>query len=174
MAPTNDAHVQVPTPAIDVDVKAEVHRLRGETVSIGGMVEWIIATLASRFAQSKKKSPRAQWNDLKRHIKSTGLKEDLRPDLGSVNDYFQPRNLAAHAGIVMTGVGEATQIFRLYRAKRDLRVDLVTLESLQEEVATARAGYDAIRAIGRALDDDDPTVLADMNDLAKGMLLGRI
>jgi hypothetical protein len=35
-------------------------------------------------------------------------------------------------------------------------------------------GYDAIRDIGCALDDDDPTVLANMNDLTKGMLLARI
>lgn len=159
---------------IDVDVKAEVYSLRGETVSIGGMVEWVIATLASRFARSKKKNSRAQWNDLKRHIKSKGLKEDLRDELGDVNGHFKPRNLAAHAGIVIAGVAETTQIFRLYRDKKDFQVELVTADELREETATARAGYDAIRAIGRALDDDDPAVLADMNDLAKGMLLDRI
>lgn len=172
-APVGHAEVRVPAPAPTGDLKAEVYRLRGETVSIGGMVEWIIATLAGRFTQSKKKNPKGQWNDLKRHIESTGLKEGTRAELGSVNDYFEPRNLAAHAGVIIIGVAEATQIFRFYRAKGDLRLDLVTLESLQEEVAIARAGYEAIRAIGRTLDDHQPEVLADMNDLAKAMLIDR-
>jgi len=173
VARTRNDHVQVPVSAPTADVKVEIYRLRGETVSIGGMVEWIIATIAGRFAQSKKKNPKAQWNDLKRHITSIGLRKHLQAELGSVNDYFKPRNLAAHAGILITGVAGTTQIFRFYRDKADLRVDLVTLESMQEEVAIARAGYEAIRAIGRTLDDRQPEALADMNDLTKAMLLGR-
>ncbi len=141
------------------------------------MVELLIATLASRFAQSKKKNPRAQWNDLKPYIKSKGLKENLRDELGDVNGYFKPRNLAAHAGIIIAGVAEATQIFRLYRDRSGLQVDLVTVDKLGEETATARAGYDAIRVIGRALDDDDPAVLAAMRAHPLGQkaaIIGRV
>jgi hypothetical protein len=158
----------------DQDLKVEIYSLRGETVSVGGMAEWIIATLASRFEQSRRKNPRAQWTDLKRHIKSKGLNVDLQRQIADVTRYFEPRNLAAHAGMIVTGVAEATQVFRFYRDKGKLRVELVTVDKLEEELAAARVGYDAIRAIGCALDDDDPAVLADMNDLTKGILLGRI
>lgn len=170
--PIEETRGQISTAPAEVDVKAEVYRLRGETVSIGGMVELLIAILANRFARSKKRKPRAQWKDLKGYIKSAGLTQDVREEVGRVNDCFQPRNLAAHAGVIIGGVAETTQIVRLDRDKRDLRVDLVTLESLQEEVAAARAGYDAIRAIGRALHEHQPEVLADMDDLTRAMLLG--
>ena len=169
---TTDADVQVPAPAAEPDLKTEIHRLRGETVSMGGMVEWIIAVLAGRFARSKKVRPRAQWNDLKRHIKSEGLKPELIAELQDVDGYFRPRNLAAHAGILITGTAETTQIFRLSQDKRDLHVDLITMESLHEEVATARAGYEAIRAVGRTLDEHQPDVLGDTDALTKAMLLG--
>jgi hypothetical protein len=85
---------------------------------------------ASRFAQSTKKNPRAQWRDLKRHIKSIGLSAALRDELGEVTRYFKVRNLAAHAGIMVTAVAEATQVFRLYREKGKPRVELVTVDKL--------------------------------------------
>ena len=169
--PVKETRVQVSTPQAEEDVKAEVYRLRGETVSIGGMVELLIATLANRFALSKKKKPKAQWKVLKNYIKSAGLEQDLQAEIGRVNDYFRPRDLAAHAGMIISDVAETTRILRLDRDKENLRVDLVTLESLQEEVTVAQAGFDAVRAIGRALHDHQPEVLADMDDLTRAMLL---
>jgi len=85
---------------------------------------------ASRFAQSTKKNPRAQWRDLKRHIKSIGLSAALRDELGEVTRHFKVRNLAAHVGIMVTAVAEATQVFRLYREKGKPRVELVTVDKL--------------------------------------------
>lgn len=170
--PTGETRIRVSAPETERDLKDEVYRLRGETVSIGGVVEVMIGTLAGRFARSGKRKPGAQWKALKGYLKSAGLKTDLQDEIDRVNGYFKPRNLAAHTGVMIGGLAGAPQILRLFWDKGDLRVDLLTLESLQEEVATAQAAHDGIRAIGRTLDGHQPQTLADMDDLSKTMLLG--
>jgi hypothetical protein len=170
--PNKEAQVPVPAASNDLDVEAEIYRLRGETVSVGGMVELLIATLARRFAGSKKKRSRAQWKDLKGYLKSTDLQKGLQDELAGVNRYFKPHNLAAHTAMILTGVADATQILRLDRAKRGFRVESVSLDELEEEVVIAQGASEAIRAIGRTLADHQPEVLADMDDLTKAVLLG--
>ena len=128
-----DANMQVPPPGDTEPVKAEVYCIRGETVSIGGAMEWIIAELARRFAHTTEKKPKRQWGDLKRYIKTEGLNPALQDELGDVTGYFRPRNLAAHAGVMIVGVAEATQIFRLYRDKGIPQVELVTLDELNRK-----------------------------------------
>jgi len=169
----NDARIQLPPPGNSDPVKTEVYRIRGETVSIGGSVEWIIGTLAWEFAGSTRKGTKHQWENLKAYIMSQGLNASLQPELVAVAGYFSPRNLATHAAIVIAQTGETSQIFRLYHRSGQPRADLVTLDDLRADCAVVRAGYEAMQSIGRALDDDDPAVLSRTNRIAKAMLLSR-
>ena len=155
------------------NVKSEVHRILGETISIGGHVEWIIATLARRFVGSSAIRTNRQWEDLKRHINEEGLKPGLQKEVEAVGKYFKARLLAAHAATITTQIGETTQIFRLYRHDDKPQAESTSVEKLREETATARAGYEAIQVIGRALDDADPAALADLGVIPKAILLNR-
>ncbi len=155
------------------NVKSEVHRILGETISIGGHVEWIIATLARRFAGSTKSRAGFQWEDLKIHIVSKGLKPTLQNELEAVTKYFKARNRAAHAAIITTQIGETTQMFRLYYEGDEPQAKQASPESLQEGKATVKAGHDAIQTIGRALDDEDPAALADLGTIPRAILLNR-
>jgi hypothetical protein len=71
-------------------------------------------------------------------------------------------------------IGESTQIFRMHYDGSTPKVKIITIEDLKGEAAKARAGYEAAQAVGRALDDDQPTVLGELNPLAKAMLIGRM
>ena len=72
------------------EVKAEVHRILGETISIGGHVEWIIATLARRFAGSSAIGTKRQWEDLKSHINEEGLNPGLQKELEAMAKKLEP------------------------------------------------------------------------------------
>ena len=169
---TKDARVELPPANEPEPVKAETYCIRGETVAVGGALEWILGILAGRFARSLARMAGQKWDDLKKHIETQSLDSGLRKEIGAVGNYFAPRNLAAHAAMVIIGIGESTQIIRLFdHGQRP--VEQVTLDELRAECATAREGYEAIQAIGRALDDGQPSVLAGMNQVPRAILLGR-
>ena len=168
-----DARVEVPPPGESDQVKAEVYRIRGETVSIGGSVEWVIGTFARKFAASTQMETGRLWEDLKGYISQEGLNSRLQPELAAVAGFFTPRNLATHGAIIIAQVGQTSQIFRLYHDSGEPQAGIVTLEELRAESAAARAGYEAIHAIGRELDDNDPAVLVGTNVIMRAMLLDR-
>ena len=68
------------------------------------------------------------------------------------------RNVAAHAGTVVSHVGDATQIWGVYYDGQAHKVETITMEDLKREARIARDGYEAAQTIGRALDDDRPGV----------------
>jgi len=165
--------LQGPDLVKQANVKSEVHCILGETISIGGHVEWIIATLAHRFVGSSAKRTNRQWEDLKRHINEEGLKPGLQKEVEAMGNYFKARLLAAHAATITTQIDETIQIFRLYHHNDAPQAESTTLDKLHKETAAARAGYEAIQTIGRALDDDDPAVLADLGVIPRAILLNR-
>jgi hypothetical protein len=138
-------------------------------VTVGGQLEWALDKIASRFARSTKKKPKRQWKDLKRFIRDEGV--GVKPKhIEAVGNYFGPRNLAAHGWIFYSGVAGTTQIHRFSRDGGES----LTLDDLEDEVKTVRKGFDSLQAIGRALDDHDSSVLADVDPLLKSVLLGHI
>ena len=169
----NDARVSLPGPVSTGPIKDQMYRLRGEIVSIGGTVDWIVHRLADVYAGSSQPSTKRRWDELKGHLKERGLTGSLQDELQAVALYFRARELAAHAATIIAQVGESTQVFRLYYDRSSHEVELITLDDLKEESLQARRGYEALQAIGRALDDDEPGVLLGMGSLPKAMLIGR-
>jgi hypothetical protein len=170
----DDVTIHLPEPEPTGPIKDQMYRYRGETVSVGGGAEWIIYRLADHFAGPTQGNTDAgrRWEDIKEYLRARNLTASLQPQIRAVTEYFNARNLAAHARTVVAQVGESTQIFRL-RGRSTQNVEIITIEDLKGEAAKARAGYEAARAVGRALDDDQPTVLAGLNSFAKAMLIGR-
>src|SRR5262245_23159445 len=74
---------------------------------------------------------------------------------------FNPRNLAAHAAMMIVNVGDTTQLLRLYREGEESKTDEVTIERLRADVRHVRSAYAAIQAIGDALHRAQPRVLTD-------------
>lgn len=86
-------------------------------------------------------------------------------------EYFRVRELAVHGATIVVGVAESTQIFRFFYDGNQHKMELVTLDDLARETQVARSGFEAVQAIGRALDSNDRSVLRDMNSIAKAMLI---
>jgi hypothetical protein len=66
-----------------------------------------------------------------------------------------------------------TKVLRLNR-RRTPDVELVSLDQLRAEVAVVRRAWEAFGTIGRALDDEDPTVLAGWNQMRRAVLIDRV
>lgn len=170
----NDATVHMPPPEPSDPIKQAVYQCRGEAVSIGGTLDYIVRRLTDEFVGTG--DPRAStarsWKALKVYINDRGLTDALQPQLAAVAHYFRTRQLAVHGATMIAHVSESTQIFRMYFDGPDHKMEIVTLEDLWREVAVIRAGYEALQAVGRALDNDRPEVLRDWNELPKAMVLG--
>ena len=171
---SGDAHVTLPPTPDSGQLKARIYQIRGETLAVGATVEWILGKLAQAFAGSGQDRARDRWDDLKTHIKAQDhLASELRAEMLDVGEYFRPRNLAAHAPMVIVGVGSSVQILRL-RERGPRAVEIVTEDQLQAECARARKGHAAIQAIGRGLDDREPAVLGRASPVLRGIVLGRV
>lgn len=170
----NDTNNDVPGP-VD-EIKDTVYRYRGEGVSIGGTLEYIVRRLAYEFAGVADAwlSSSKRWEKVKSYIKSRDLTDELQLELAAVAQYFKARQLAAHAATLIGQAGNSTQIFRMYYDGANHQMNIVTVEDLRQEVAEIRAGYEAIQAIGRRLDDDRPEVLRDWGEIPRAFVLGRI
>ena len=142
-------------------------------MSIGGTVDWIVHRVADLYAGSTQPTTKRRWDELKEHLQERGLTGSLQAELQAVALYFEARELAAHAATIIAQVGESTQVLRLYYDNSSHEVELITLDNLKEESLQARRGYEALQAIGRALDDDQPLVLSGMGPIPKAMLIGR-
>jgi hypothetical protein len=153
-----------------------IYRYGGEGVSIGGAVEYIVRRLADEFvdAGDARLPPSRRWKQVKSYIKSRDLTDRLQSELAAVARYFQARQLAAHAATIIGQVGGSTQVFRMYYDGPDPEVHIITVENLEQEVTEIRAGYEAIQAIGRILDDERPEVLRDWGAIPRAFILGRL
>lgn len=174
---TQDATVRLPAAEPTGATKQVIYEYRGEIVSVGSMMDWIINRLSIAFevaGDEPQPSTARRWTELKKYLKSRGLTHKLQPELAAVAEYFKVRELAAHAATVVATVSESTQIFRLFYDGPTHRIDVASIEELRSEVATARAGHEAVQAIGRVMDDDRPEVLAGTSPLPKMMLIGRM
>jgi hypothetical protein len=164
-------------------VRADLYALRGEIVSVGSRIEWIIDSLARGFANATHNDASRQWDDVKAEVVGRNLNAGLQPQLADIAQYFKPRALAAHSTTVITSVAEGTpdgttqwghqQILRLFRDATGPRAEQVTIDDLRGELSIVKEAHQAIRVVGRALDDDDPTVLANVSHLAKSLVLDR-
>jgi hypothetical protein len=166
--------IRLPEPEPTGPIKDQMYRYRGETASVGGTMDWIIRRLAEQFAGSTQPTTDRRWRDLKGRLRERGLTDRLQRQLHAVAEYFEARDLAVHAATLVVQIGESTQIFRMHYDGSTPKVKIITIEDLKGEAAKARAGYEAAQAVGRALDDDQPTVLGELNPLAKAMLIGRM
>ena len=167
---SNDAEVTVSPPGDPDPIKTETYLLRGETVSIGGTLEWILQNLARRFSKSESTKPSRLWDDLKSYITASGLNPELQSEIRAVSEYFRPRALAAHASLAFAAIGSSIQIWRLFENDGP-QLESVTLDQLRAERSLARDGYSAMQAIGRTLDAHAPEVLGDLNVFLRSMLL---
>jgi hypothetical protein len=168
-----DMTIHLPSPEPTGPLKDQMYRYRGETVSIGATMDWVIRRLAAEFAASSQPTTARRWEDIKRYLRELGITQTLQRELQAVAEYFKAREMAAHAATVIVQVGEASQIFRLYYDGPTQKVDSITTEDLKDESALARTGYAAAQAVGRALDDEQPQVLAGLNSIVKALLIGR-
>ena len=168
-----DAVINMPEPPPTGPVWEQVYRYRGESVSIGGAMDLIIRVLAEEYAGSD--DPRLdtsrRWDEVKRCLRERGLTNGLQPELEAIAEYFKVRRLAAHGAIFVAQVGTDSSIFRVWYDGPTFQSDQVRIEDLKREAAMARKGYEVCRAVGRALDDDQPAVLAGMNQIRRFMLM---
>jgi hypothetical protein len=169
----DDATVQVSEPGPTDPMKEEIYRYRGETVSIGAAMDWVIRGLAVHFADSTNTATKRCWKHIKHRLGEEDLSGSVQPQMRAVAAFFEVRRLAVHAGLVLLRTSDSTQILRLYYDETTQRVDDVAVDVLKREAVTARQGYEAARAIGRELDDALPTVLAGLGTLPKVKLIGR-
>lgn len=154
----------------ETPTKETVYQLRGEAVAVGGAVEWRIHHLAQLFARSEEADTSRQWSDLKQHLRDRGLTDALQVELAAVAAFNAARNSAAHSyEIVIPG---PTKVLRVNR-RRTPDVELTSLDELHGEVVVVRRAWEAVGAIGRSLDDDDPRVLADWNEMRRALLIDR-
>jgi hypothetical protein len=168
--------IDLPEPEPTGPIKDQMYKCRGETVSIGAALEWIIHRLADEYVgPADRDRPTARrWDDLKRYLVARELTGRLQPQLQAVAEYFTARNAAAHAPTVVVQVGESTQILRLYYGGLTTRVDPIAIEDLRSEAAQARAGYKAAQAVGRAVDGDRPAVRAGLGHVARTILFDQV
>jgi hypothetical protein len=165
--------IHLPEPEPTGPVKDQMYRYRGETASVGGTMDWIIRRPAEQFAGSTQPTTERRWRDLKAHLRERDLTDRLQQQLHAVAEYLQVRDLAVYAATIVAQVAESTQVFRLYYDGSTSKFERVTIEDLKREAAKARAGYDPAQAVGRALDDDRPAILAGLSPFARAMLIGR-
>jgi hypothetical protein len=168
-----DVTIRLPESEPTGPIKDQMYRYRGEIVSIGAAVDWIMHRLDDEFVHSAQPTTARRWDAIKAHLRERGLTNGLQPQLRAVAEYFKARELGAHAAMVIAQVGDSAQVLRLYYDGPTQKIEAVTIEDLKREAGVARAGYEAAQTIGQALDDDLPEVLVGMNPLAKAMLIGR-
>ena len=154
----------------EMPTKEAVYQLRGEAVSVGGAVELRIDHLARLFAGSVDADTGRQWSDLNRHLRSRNLTDTLQVEMAAVAAYYTARNAAAHSYVII--VPGPTKVLRLNR-RHDSGVESVSLDQLRDEVTVVGRAWEAVGAIGRALDDDDPRVLAHWGSLHRALLIDR-
>jgi hypothetical protein len=167
-----NATIRIPEPEPTGPIKDQMYRYRGEAVSIGGAMDWIIWHLATRFAGSKQPTTSRRWNELKADLKVRNLTNKLQQELSAVATAFDARVKATHAITLPVQIGESTQILRLYFDRDTPQGDQVTIEDFRQEATDARKGYQAVQAVARALDQDQPSILAGASGLARAMLIG--
>jgi hypothetical protein len=102
------------------------------------------------------------------------LDQAVLGELAAVDEYLKIRNRAAHAITMVAHAGESTQIMRFYYEGSGLSGGEVTLDDLRREAQIARAGHNALRAVGRALHQDQPAVLAALGVVNRMLLLGNV
>jgi hypothetical protein len=156
--------------------KDQIYRSRGEAVTIGGAAEWTIHQLSTHFAGSTldPKATEGRWEEIKAELSDRQLTDGLQRELAAVDEYLKIRNRAAHAITMVAHAGESTQIMRFYYEGSGLSGGEVTLDDLRREAQIARAGYNALRAVGRALHQDQPAVLAALGVVNRMLLLGNV
>lgn len=156
-------------------MRAAAYALRGESVSVGGAVDYAIRRMSDAIVigpiPATEPSAR-RWSRIKHYINSRGLTDGLQAELQAVATYFQARQLAAHGRIVILCAGETVQIFRTFIDGYELIVEAVTLDQLQNDVAMVRGGWDALQFLGRTIDCDEPMIFQHWGDIARWSVIG--
>ena len=156
-------HVVMPGPPSQDerdDVKRQVHLLIGETIAYGARGEWLLRTFATVYADTTNSSVSRCWEAVKAEVRRLGLTDDLQREMADVSRMIEVRNAAAHRTPLYVGVGGRVQILRfsLDREGRPV-VHSEEIEELEQAVADARAGHDAVQRIGIALDERRPGIV---------------
>lgn len=170
-----DAEIAVPGPGDRMSVKSQVHLLRGEIVSIGSHVDWIIWHLSETFTPgcTTKDRTARRWAGLKRHLKVESLADHVQPQIDAVDAYFDARNVAAHSVVLVTSVSTSLQLFRIDLANGDEQLTLISLDDLLAERDRARSGHEALQQIAQVLDSNDSGALRGISWTKRAILLGR-
>jgi hypothetical protein len=83
-----------------------------------------------------------------------------------------PRNKAAHGWIQISTIGGTKQITRFSFNGSELQGETVTIADLQRELEDVQRGQEALQAVGRALDADQPGALPPQNPFVRFVVLG--
>jgi hypothetical protein len=172
-------------PVSSSPTKSQVYAIRGEVLSVCARVDYVLRRLDDAFVrvseskeQAEKRRPidgaARQWDRLKGHANQRGLNNSLLQEMQAMGLYFKTRQLSAHGTVIFASAGgDDPQIFRLYYDGDDHNVVAVTLDDLRSELATVRAGHDALHRFGQALDDDNRDVLGSWNAILRAIVIGR-
>ena len=149
-----------------------LYLLRGDIVTIGSRIELLRDRLwdclpnepgAAEICPTCSRPAHRKWDRVEHAIEKLDLGEDVDHHMRTLLAYNEPRNLAAHSQYLMATVGSDTQVIRWNDQKNES--EIVTGESLEDEVEICRNALSALQEIIEYLMEADGTIFARMDNL---------